>query len=85
MDELCKGSVTIQQLLIGAALRDLSFNQHQDQIGLGQEACPMGHQDASLPKVKQCKPSQKTALPAKCSGIIFRSVFEHFLPTVCYI
>lgn len=35
VDKLCECSITIQQLLVGAALRDLSFNQHQDQISLG--------------------------------------------------
>lgn len=57
MDELCEGTITIKQLLVGAALRDLSLNKDQDQVSLGQEACPVGHQDASLPKVEQCKPS----------------------------
>lgn len=56
VDELCKGTIAIQQLLVGAALSDLALNQYQDQIGLRQEACPMGHQDASLPEVEQYEP-----------------------------
>lgn len=43
MDEVCKGPVAAQQLLVGATLCDLPVHQHQDEVRLGQEAHPMGY------------------------------------------
>lgn len=37
-----------EELLIGAALCDFSIYQHKDEVGLRQEAHPMGHQDTGL-------------------------------------
>lgn len=48
MDEVSKGPVAAEELLVGAALRDLSIDQDQNQVSLWQEAHPMSHQDAGL-------------------------------------
>lgn len=48
VDEVGKGAVTTKELLVGATLCNLSIHQYQDEVGLWQEAHPMGHQDAGL-------------------------------------
>ena len=48
VDEVSKGAVAAEQLLVGAALCDFSIYQHEDMVSLRQEAHPVGHQDAGL-------------------------------------
>lgn len=48
VDEVSKGAVAAEELLVGAALCDFSIYQHEDMVSLRQEAHPMGHQDAGL-------------------------------------
>lgn len=48
VDEVSKGAVAAEELLVGAALCDFSIYQHKDMVSLRQEAHPMGHQDAGL-------------------------------------
>lgn len=48
VDELSKGAVAAEELLVGAALCDFSIYQHENMVSLWQEAHPMGHQDAGL-------------------------------------
>lgn len=48
VDEVSKGAVTTEKLLVGAALCDFSIYQDENEVSLRQEAHPMGHQDAGL-------------------------------------
>jgi len=48
VDEVGEGAVAAEELLVGAALCDLSISQDEDEVSLWQEAHPVGHQDASL-------------------------------------
>lgn len=48
MDEVSKGAMAAKELLVGATLGNFSIYQHEDMVGLWQEAHPMGHQDAGL-------------------------------------
>lgn len=48
VNELGKGSSLLHQLLIGARLRHPAILHHQNQVGLGQEAKPVSHQNPGL-------------------------------------
>ena len=48
VDEVSKCTVAAQELLVGAALCDFSIYHDEKEVGLRQEAHPMGHQDAGL-------------------------------------
>lgn len=50
MQELSEGPLSVQELCVRAHLCDFSIHHHQDQVSLGQEAQPMGHQNPSLKK-----------------------------------
>lgn len=58
VNEISKGAVAAEQLLVGAAFCDFSIYQNQDEVSLRQEAHPMGHQDASL--LRKSKAGQKS-------------------------
>lgn len=48
VNEVGKGAVAAEQLLVRAALCDFSIYQNQDEVSLRQEAHPVGHQDTGL-------------------------------------
>lgn len=48
MDEVSKGAMAAEELLVGAALCDFTIYHHEDMVSLWQEGHPMGHQDARL-------------------------------------
>lgn len=48
VNKICEGTMATQQLLVRAALCDLSVNHHEDEVGLRQKAGPMGDQDTGL-------------------------------------
>ncbi|KAG7277300.1 hypothetical protein CRUP_036969 [Coryphaenoides rupestris] len=48
VDEVGEGPLAAEQLLVGAALRDLPVHQHQDQSACGRKLI-RGHQDAKCP------------------------------------
>lgn len=48
VDEVRKGAMAAEELLVGATLCDFSIYQDEDMVSLRQEAHPMGHQDAGL-------------------------------------
>ena len=54
-DEVGEGAPPVEQLRVGARLGDLPVRHHQDQIGLRQEAQPMGHQHARLREQQRIK------------------------------
>lgn len=72
VDEVCKGAMAAEKLLVGAALCDFSIYQHEDMVSLWQEAHPMGHQDAGLYRKphesdrKGASPNQKKHESSKC-------------------
>ena len=48
VDEISKGPMATKELLVGAALCDFAISQDEDEVGLRQEAHPMGDEDAGL-------------------------------------
>lgn len=43
VNEVSKGAMAAEELLVGAALCDFSISQNKDEVSLWQEAHPMGH------------------------------------------
>lgn len=43
VNEFSKGAMAVEKLLVGAALCDFTISQDEDEVGLRQEAHPMGH------------------------------------------
>lgn len=48
VDEVSKGTMAAEELLVGATLCDFAIYQDEDEVSLRQEARPMGDQDAGL-------------------------------------
>lgn len=48
VDEVSKGTMAAEELLVWTTLCDFSIYQDEDMVSLRQEAHPMGHQDAGL-------------------------------------
>lgn len=59
--ELRKGLVLLQEVLVGSHLRDFAIYQDNDVVNLRQEADAMGHQNSGLDRMKKSKSPQLSA------------------------